>query len=113
MPADGRIDYLEIPSADMPALSRFFAAAFGWPPIEYGPAYRGVGGAGIDMGLDGSAERVEGLMLVIRTSDLAAAEAAVVAAGGTILREAYDFPGGRRFHFRAPGGPEMAVYVER
>ena len=24
-----------------------------------------------------------------------------------------DFPGGRRFHFREPGGNEMAVWVEK
>ena len=35
------------------------------------------------------------------------------AAGGTITRPQFDFPGGRRFHFREPGGNEMAVYVSR
>ena len=50
-------------------------------------------------------------MAVIRTDDLVAAEKAVVAAGGTITRKPYDFPGGRRFFFREPGGAELAVYV--
>jgi len=50
---------------------------------------------------------------VIRAEDLEAAERDVVAAGGTIIVPAYDFPGGRRFHFRAPGGVDFAVYVER
>ncbi len=35
----------------------------------------------------------------------------MVAAGGVITRPAYDFPGGRRFFFREPGGAELAVYV--
>ena len=52
-------------------------------------------------------------MPVIRTDDLDDAERRVTAAGGTITRPQYDFPGGRRFHFREPGGSELAVYVER
>ncbi|MNW16054.1 hypothetical protein D3C71_2147730 [compost metagenome] len=50
-------------------------------------------------------------MAVIRTQNLDDAERRVKAAGGTITRPQFDFPGGRRFHFREPGGNEMAVYV--
>jgi predicted enzyme related to lactoylglutathione lyase len=39
-------------------------------------------------------------------------EAKVRAAGGEILRPPYDFPGGRRFHFRDPSGNELAVWSE-
>ena len=30
--------------------------------------------------------------------------------GGKITREIFDFPGGRRFHFEAPGGGEFAIW---
>jgi predicted enzyme related to lactoylglutathione lyase len=50
-------------------------------------------------------------MPVIRTDNLEQAEKDVVAAGGVITRKPYDFPGGRRFFFREPGGSECAVYV--
>jgi len=30
-------------------------------------------------------------------------------AGGTITKEAFGFPGGRRFHFRDPSGNELAA----
>jgi predicted enzyme related to lactoylglutathione lyase len=36
-----------------------------------------------------------------------------VAAGGAITTPAFDFPGGRRFHFREPGGVELAVWIEK
>ncbi len=52
-------------------------------------------------------------MPVIRTEDLDAAEQSVIAAGGTVIVPQYDFPGGRRFHFRSPGGVEFAVYIEK
>jgi predicted enzyme related to lactoylglutathione lyase len=30
-----------------------------------------------------------------------------------MVREQFDFPGGRRFHFREPGGNELAVWTPR
>jgi predicted enzyme related to lactoylglutathione lyase len=113
MAVDGRIDYLELPSAEMAALSRFFQSAFGWGGIDYGPNYRGVEGAGIETGIDAAPDRAAAPLPVIRTSDIDAAEAAVRAAGGVVTRPQFDFPGGRRFHFHAPGGLEMVVYVAR
>ncbi len=35
---------------------------------------------------------------------------AVQAAGGSITRQPFSFPGGRRFHFREPGGNELAAF---
>ena len=107
-----RIDYVEFPSADGERTRRFFSAAFGWTFTGYGPTYDGIDNAGIDGGIDSSPERVAATMAIVRTTDLEAAETAVVAAGGTITRPAYDFPGGRRFHFREPGGAEMAVWMQ-
>ena len=45
--------------------------------------------------------------------DLEAALQQVEQAGGRLVRPIFAFPGGRRFHFREPGGTEMAVYVDR
>ncbi len=38
--------------------------------------------------------------------------ARVETGGGVILRPIFDFPGGRRFHFRDPAGNELAVWSE-
>ena len=106
-----KIDYIEFPSSNRALTSAFFQAAFGWGIVSYGPGYDGLEGAGIDGGVDQGDNRVAATMAVIRTDDLDAAEQRVTAAGGTITRAQFDFPGGRRFHFREPGGNEMAVYV--
>ena len=108
-----KIDYIEFPSTSRALTSAFFQAAFGWGITSYGPIYDGVEGAGIDGGVDGSDNRVAATMAVVRTEDLDDAERRVLAAGGVITRPQFDFPGGRRFHFREPGGNEMAVYVAR
>ncbi len=108
-----RLNYIEFPSASREATSAFFRAAFGWSMISYGPDYDALDGAGVDGGVDHSSGRVAATMAVVETDDLDAAEARVLAAGGVITRPQYDFPGGRRFHFREPGGNELAVYVNR
>ncbi|WIY52490.1 VOC family protein [Devosia sp. YIM 151766] len=108
-----RLDYIEFPSTSRERSSAFFQAAFGWGIVSYGPVYDGLTGAGIDGGIDAAPERVAATMAVVRTDDLDAAEQRVVSAGGVITRAQFDFPGGRRFHCREPGGNELAVYVER
>ena len=108
-----RIDYIEFPSTSREGTSAFFRAAFGWKTTSYGADYDGIEGAGIEGGVDQSAGRVAATMAVVRTDDLDDAEKRVRAAGGVITRAQFDFPGGRRFHFREPGGNELAVYVSR
>ncbi|RDE08864.1 VOC family protein [Pelagibacterium lacus] len=103
------IDYVEFES-DRPSESRaFFAAAFGWRFTEYGPDYLGIEGADLDGGI-ARAGKPKPPLIIVYADDLDAAEAAVRGAGGEITRGQFDFPGGRRFHFREPGGNELAVW---
>jgi predicted enzyme related to lactoylglutathione lyase len=108
-----KIDYIEFPSSNRAHSSAFFQAAFGWGITSYGPDYDGLNGAGVDGGIDQSADKVAATMAVVRTDDLDGAERRVIAAGGVITRAQFDFPGGRRFHFREPGGNELAVYIAK
>lgn len=106
-----KIDYVELASDDIAATRAFLGSAFGWGFVDYGPEYQGFADAGLDGGIDGTRGRPSGAPLVIlKTEDLEAAEAAVRAAGGSITAPIFAFPGGRRFHFREPGGNEMAVW---
>ena len=110
---DLKIDYVELSSRDVAASKDFMARAFGWGFVDYGPQYQAFANAGIDGGLDGSLEAAAGTALVIlKAVDLEAALARVAAAGGVVVKPIFAFPGGRRFHFREPGGAEMAVWSE-
>ena len=40
-------------------------------------------------------------------------EALVIESGCRVVRETFDFPGGRRFHFVDPSGNELAVWSDR
>jgi predicted enzyme related to lactoylglutathione lyase len=115
MREDGRIDYVELPGGELPATKGFYAEAFGWAFTDYGPDY-----AAFDEGLDGGFHANAGAddgavskpLIILFARDLEAMEAKVTAAGGTIVRPIFSFPGGRRFHFTDPAGNELAVWTE-
>jgi len=50
-------------------------------------------------------------LVIVYADDLADAQRRVKAAGAHICRATFEFPGGRRFHFRDPDGYELAVWT--
>lgn len=116
MPKTGHIDYVELPSRDLEATKRFFADAFGWSFVDFGPDYAVIENAGLNGGFfasDRAATTEDGSVLVVLyAADLADARARVEAAGGRVVRDVFSFPGGRRFHFADPSGNEYAVWTE-
>jgi hypothetical protein len=109
-----KIDYVEFATTSMGASRGFFEKAFGWTFVDYGPDYAAMSNAGLDGGIQSDPEHAGALPLVIlKADDLEAAEKAVTAAGGEIVRPIFAFPGGRRFHFLEPGGNELAVWSEK
>lgn len=105
------IDYFEIPSTDGEGTRAFFEKAFGWEYLSYGPSYTEIREAGVLGGINSDAtDLTKTTVIGIRTDDIAAAEAAIIAAGGTITRPTYGFPGGKRLHFTEPSGQELLVY---
>ncbi|WP_028711351.1 VOC family protein [Paracoccus sp. J55] len=105
-----KIDYLEFSSPDLPATKAFFTRAFGWRFNDYGPDYQEMADAGLSGGI--AAGPLAPPLVIFKADDLEAALARVTEAGATITRPIFDFPGGRRFQFREPGGTEMAVWSE-
>ena len=111
MREDGKLDYLELPGGDLPASKAFYGAAFGWKVLDYGPEYAAFD-EGLDGGFDAQGDAVRTPLPVLFARDLEAMLARVEAAGGTIVKPVFAFPGGRRFHFRDPAGNELAVWSE-
>lgn len=115
MREDGKIDYVELPGGDLPATKAFYARAFGWEFVDYGPEYSAFA-QGLDGGFHtqtgkevGAADRP---LVILYAHDLEAMQAQVEAAGGEVVVPIFAFPGGRRFHFRDPAGNELAVWSE-
>jgi len=108
----GKLDYLELPAGGgtLDRVKAFYSAAFGWSFTDYGPTY-----SAFDEGLEGGFQAEPGEaapkpLPVLYAEDVEAALAAVEAAGGTVLKPIYAFPGGRRFNLRDPAGNELAVW---
>ena len=111
-----KINYLELPARDPAAARQFYEAAFGWTFEEYGPDYIAFNDGSLDGGFyrSESSSRVSNgaTLIILYASDLEDALSRVLANGGTVLRETFSFPGGRRFHFADPNGNEIAVWSE-
>ena len=105
-----KIDYVEFYSSQLEATQDFFAKAFAWDFIKYGPDYCDIQGAGTGGGIERGESKAP--LIILRADDLQAAYDQVCAAGAKITKEIFQFPGGKRFEFREPGGTEMAVWCE-
>ncbi len=111
-----KINYVEFPANDLEATKLFFTAAFGWSFVDYGPEYIAFSDQGIDGGFfksdlfssseDGSA------LIVFYSKELEKTQSKIEVAGGQIIKPAFIFPGGRRFHFTDPNGNEFAVWSD-
>lgn len=104
------IDYIEFSSPRLEATQSFFADAFGWSFVDYGPDYQAIERAGIDGGVERSALKAP--LIVLKSDQLEDDRDKIVAAGAELVKDIFEFPGGRRFEFREPGGTLMAVWAE-
>lgn len=114
---DEKINYIELPAKNIVKVKKFFSTVFDWEFNDYGPEYTAFTNAGIDggffrSGLTSSTEHGSAL-IVFYSKDLEATQARITDAGGSIVRETFTFPGGRRFHFADPNGNEYAVWSDR
>lgn len=116
MPTHHAIDYTEFTVRDLAEAKRFYTAAFGWQFTDYGPTYAGIQGEGREVGGMAQTDDLRptggGALPILYSDDLEASVEAVTAAGGTITKAIFAFPGGRRFHFTDPSGNELAVWTE-
>jgi len=110
---DRRIDYIEFAVTDIAEAKAFYSTVFGWSFTDYGPEYSSfhdgrLGGGFQQVGL---VER-GGPLVVLYATDLEGIEDKVKSNGGRIVRDTFEFPGGRRFHFTDPAGNELAVWSD-
>jgi predicted enzyme related to lactoylglutathione lyase len=111
---DRRIDYIEFNVADIARSQRFYGEAFGWSFKDYGPSYCEFGDGRMTGGFTtGGSVKPGGPLVILYADDLAETQRRLEAAGARIVKPAFDFPGGRRFHFQDPDGYELAVWSER
>jgi len=110
------IDYIEFAVDGLEEAKAFYAKALGWTFNDYGPDYAGIQDpttAGHELGglnRHPATSRGDGVVALARTDDADASLASVLAAGGRIVVELAEYPGGRRFKFADPWGNVLGVY---
>ncbi len=108
-----RIDYVEFPAHDTGKIKAFYGQVFGWKFEDYGPHYTSFQDGRLSGGFTTDATPgTGGPLVVIYSTDLAAIEAKIKTAGGSIVKAAFSFPGGRRFHFADPAGNVLGVWSD-
>ncbi len=111
-----KINYVEFPAKDLEAAKAFFETVFGWSFVDYGPEYTAFSNAGLEGGffksdLNASTDKGSAL-IVFYSKELEKTQAKIEAAGGSIIKPVFSFPGGRRSHFSDPNGNEYAVWSD-
>ena len=114
-----QMDYIEFPAIDIEATKRFYGEVFGWEFTDYGPSYTSFHDGRMNGGFNGESQpagadgmKTRGVLVVIYASSLDETARKVKEASGKIVREIFEFPGGKRFHFADPNGNELAVWSE-
>ncbi len=108
---DRRIDNIEFNVADIERSKTFYGSAFGWTFTDYGPTYTEFSDGRLLGGFTtGEPVKPGGPLVILYATDLADTQRRLEAAGATISRPVFSFPGGRRFHFIDPDGYELAVW---
>src|SRR3954470_2184684 len=107
------IDYVEIQVDDVRAAKAFYGGVFGWRFNDYGDDYAGIqasDGDGEVGGLTAGDQRGGAPLVLVISEDLDGSLRAVDGAGGDVVEGPFDYPGGRRFHFRDPSGNVLGVF---
>lgn len=107
-----QIQYIEFLSSDIAKAKEFYSKCFGWKFIDYGINYTAFEGDYVDGGF-ASGNPVNGtVIIVLYSEDLVSTKNKVISAGGTIVKDIFSFPRGKRFQFQDPDGYELAVWSE-
>jgi uncharacterized protein len=113
-----KINYVELAVSSVARAKQFYASVFAWSFIDYGPDYASftAASAGVDGGVrtakPDESTGTAAPLVVLYSSDLEATQAAIVAAGGSVVVPTFSYPGGRRFHFSDGVGNILAVWSE-
>lgn len=113
------LNYVEFKVRDIDQSKAFYGQAMGWAFTDYGESYcefsdgHMKGGFELDESIcDLGYETFNGPLVVLYCADLTEAKNRIELYGGKIVKPIFEFPGGRRFHFRDPDGYELAVWSD-
>ena len=111
---NNHIDYIELGATNLSEIKEFYTSVFGWEFTDFGDDYVAFKNSGTKGGFAKVSEVAKGgTLVVLYHEDLESIQADIEKAGGTISKEVFQFPGGKRFQFSDPAGNELAVWSDK
>src|SRR5687768_9248213 len=107
-----QIQYIEFLTSNINQAKTFYKESFGWAFTDYGPEYSAFEGDYVDGGFTLGKPVRGSILVVIFSENIETTKKKVIKAGGTIAKDIFEFPGGKRFHFLDPDNNELAVWSE-
>lgn len=112
-PTNNQISYVEFKTTNIKDIKQFYTNCFQWEFTDYGPDYSSFSKSGLFGGFEKTESKIEnGALVVLYHTDLDKIKSKIVTEKGTITKDIFSFPGGRRFHFSDPSGNELAVWSD-
>lgn len=111
---NNHINYIEFKATNLKAIKSFYSQAFDWVFTDYGAKYVAFENSGLQGGFERTKKSIKkGALVVLYHEDLKAIKKRIKKSGGKITKPIFEFPGGRRFHFKDPSGNELAVWSDK
>jgi len=107
-----QVQYIEFLSKDIIRAKDFYTKCFGWKFTDYGTGYTSFEGDYVDGGFTNGEPMKGTILIILYSEDIETSKNKVINAGGTIVKDIFDFPGGKRFQFIDLDGYELAVWSE-
>ncbi|WP_134091833.1 VOC family protein [Olivibacter sp. XZL3] len=108
-----QIQYIEFVTNNIAQAKDFYAKSFGWQFTDYGPDYAAFEGEFVDGGFAKGIPAKGSILVVLYSEDIGRSKDKVLSAGGIIVKDIFEFPGGRRFQFLDSDGNELAVWTDK
>ncbi len=106
-----QINYIEFNVINIEQSKAFYGEVFGWKFTDYGPDYCEFNDGKMTGGFTTQdAVQLGGPMVVLYSEELEPLIDKIKAAGGTIVKDIFQFPGGERFEFSDPTGHILAIW---
>lgn len=108
------INNIEFPAKDLAKLKDFYGTVFGWQFKSYGDDYIEFNDGNMLGGFNRKSDsNGKGVLIIIYSENLERTQSLIEANRGLITVDTFEFPGGKRFHFKDIEDNELAVWSDQ
>jgi uncharacterized protein len=106
------LNYIEFTANNLKEIKEFYSTSFDWKFTDFGPDYTAFKDEVLEGGFSKGKVIKGGPLVIFYSNNLEDSLRIITQNGGTISKNIYSFPGGRRFHFTDPAGNQLAIWSD-